>query len=336
MILDLKKQSNPFSTGGGGVNFETRTQALFAIALLTQSCVPCLSQTMRAKELKFQNKYDGSNTDDFVLVASDKSGNVSKLYAQIKHEITISESLGNDVKSSTFSEVMNSAWRDFQSDTFDKKNDSIALITGPLPKLDIVNTLPLLEWARYSSNASDFIKKTNTEGFSSLAKLKKLEAIRKQLDNANYGQPVTDNELWEFLRVFYLVWFDFDTKHSVLAHLLSSLIQCYSDESPTLILSKVITCVQEYNQNAGILTLENIPQEVKSLFQAKNTGDFEKNFLKLQERGLHIYNGISNTIQGVHISRDVDLAKISEAINESNFVFVTGVRGTGKSSIVKD
>lgn len=336
MILDLKKQSNPFSTGGGGVNFETRIQASFAIALLTQSCVPCLSQTMRAKELKFQNKYDGSNTDDFVLVASDKAGNLSKLYAQIKHEITISESLGSDAKNSTFSEVMNSAWKDFKSETFDKNNDSIALITGPISKLDIANTLPVLEWAKYSSSASDFIKKTNTQGFTSESKLKKLKILRTQLAYANGGQEISDEELWEFLRIFYLVSFDLDTKHSVVANLLCSLIQSYSNESPSLVLSKVITCVQDFNQNAGTLTIENAPEEVRELFQDKSAVNFEDDFLKLQERACYIYRGISNTIQGFHVSRDSELAKISEAFNESNFVFVTGVRGAGKSGIVKD
>ena len=78
MSKDVKQQSNPFSTGGGGVNFETRVQAAFALSLLTKSCVPCLSQHMRAKELKFQNKYDGVNTDDFVLVATDKASNQSQ------------------------------------------------------------------------------------------------------------------------------------------------------------------------------------------------------------------------------------------------------------------
>ena len=33
MSMELKKQSNPFSTGGGGVNFETRVQAAFALSL---------------------------------------------------------------------------------------------------------------------------------------------------------------------------------------------------------------------------------------------------------------------------------------------------------------
>lgn len=336
MSVDSKKQSNPFSTGGGGVNFETRVQASFAIALLTQSCVPCLPKTMRPKELKFQNKYDGSNTDDFVLVASDESGTESKLYAQIKHEITISDSIGSVDKSSIFSDVIKSAWKDFKNDSFDRKNDAIALITGPLPKLDIANTLPLLEWARYSSSAADFIKKSNTKRFTSVAKQNKLEAIRKQLDHANNGQAITDNELWEFLRIFYLVSFDLDARHSVVAQLLCSLIQCYSDESPGLVLSEVIAWVQGYNQNAGILTLENIPKEVRDLFQVKSKVNFEIDFLKLQERGRHVYDGISNKIQGFHVSRDDELIKISEAYDTSDFVFVTGARGSGKSGIVKD
>ena len=155
MSLELKKQSNPFSTGGGGVNFETRVQAVFALSLFAKSCVPCLSQHMRAKELKFQNKYEGVNTDDFVLVAIDKSNNQSQLFAQIKHEITISESAD-----SMFAEVINSAWKDFKSTNFDIENDSIALITGPLPKLEVNNTLPILEWAKYSSNSEDFIRLT--------------------------------------------------------------------------------------------------------------------------------------------------------------------------------
>lgn len=49
MSNNLKQQSNPFSTGGGGVNFETRVQATFVIALLAGLYVPCLSFTMKAK-----------------------------------------------------------------------------------------------------------------------------------------------------------------------------------------------------------------------------------------------------------------------------------------------
>lgn len=331
MSLELKKQSNPFSTGGGGVNFETRVQAAFALSLLTKSCVPCLSQHMRAKELKFQNKYDGVNTDDFVLVATDKASNQSQLFAQIKHEITISGSAG-----SMFAEVINSAWKDFKNADFNIENDSIALITGPLPKLDVNNTLPILEWAKYSSNSADFIKKSKTKGFTSEAKVKKLNMFRAQLTNANEGNEITDDELWCFLKVFQIISFDLDAKSSVVANLLCSLIKCYSDESPSLVLSQLVTCVQDFNQNAGVLTPDNAPKEVKLLFALPSKVSFENDFLRLQERGEHIFEGISNTINGFHIDRTEQLLKISELYDETDFLFVTGARGAGKSGVVKD
>ncbi|MGP5408444.1 hypothetical protein ACTXLW_12730, partial [Psychrobacter celer] len=331
MSLELKKQSNPFSTGGGGVNFETRVQAAFAISLLTQSFVPCLSKNMRAKELKFQNKYDGVNTDDFVLVASDSFGKESRLYAQIKHEITISEA-----EESVFAEVVKSAWKDFKSDDFDPKSDSVALITGQLHKVDINNTLPILEWARYSSSSTDFIKKVNTVGFTSKTKLERLEKFRTQLTNANDGNRISDDELWQFLKVFHLVGFDLDNEYSVIASLLCSLIECYTEESPSLVLSKIITWVQEFNQNAGVLTQNNISKEVSSLFQAKSKVDFEHDLLKLRERSEYIFQAISSSIKETHIDRVAELTQITESFYDSDFLFVTGARGTGKSGVVKD
>ncbi len=331
MSNDVKQQSNPFSTGGGGVNFETRVQAAFIVSLLTKSCVPCLSQNMRPKEIKFQNKYDGVNTDDFVLVATDREYNKSQLFAQIKHEIAISGSAG-----SMFSEVINSAWKDFKSTNFNLEHDSIALVTGPLAKIDINNTLPILEWAKYSSSSADFLKKSKTKGFTSKAKIDKLDIFRKQLTNANDGNDITDDELWSFLKSFYIISFDLDSKHSTIANMLCSLIKCYTDELPSLVFSKLVTCAQEFNQNAGTLTKENIPNEVKSLFNTASKVNFEHDFIKLKERSEHIFKGISNTISDIHIDREEQLEKISKVYNSNNFVFVTGTRGIGKSGIVKD
>nr|MBG3153183.1 hypothetical protein [Proteus mirabilis] len=331
MSLEIKKQSNPFSTGGGGVNFETRVQAAFALSLLTKSCVPCLSNYMRAKKLKFQNKYDGVNTDDFVLIATDKSSNESKLFAQIKHEISISSST-----SSVFAEVINSAWADFKSVDFDTKKDSIALITGNLAKIDVNNTLPLLEWAKFSSSSEDFIKKSKTQGFTSKAKQERLEIFREQLTYANNGVAISEDEFWSFLKSFQILPFDLDAEHSIVANLLCSLIQCYSDELPSLVLAKLVTCVQGFNQNAGVLTQSNIPEDVKILFNKSSDLFFENDLIKFNERSQHIFDGISTTINAFHVDRVKQLIAISNSYMDSEFIFVTGARGTGKSGIVKD
>ncbi|MDP0811657.1 hypothetical protein, partial [Klebsiella pneumoniae] len=88
------------------------------------------------------------------------------------------------------------AWADFKNVGFKSERDSIALITGNLPKTDINNTLPLLEWAKFSSNSEDFIKKSQTQGFTSEAKLERLGIFRDQLTHANNGVAISEEELW--------------------------------------------------------------------------------------------------------------------------------------------
>ncbi len=63
---DLEKQiGNPFSTGGGGVNFETRVQALFAALMLADGSVPCFPGCP-IRKIKLQGSHAGFNTDDLI------------------------------------------------------------------------------------------------------------------------------------------------------------------------------------------------------------------------------------------------------------------------------
>jgi hypothetical protein len=148
--------SNPFSTGGGGHNFENHVQAGFVVLMLSGGVVPCLPP-WPVKEIKLQGRYAGYNTDDFIVITEERTGGrKAKLLAQIRHSLSITE---ND---STFSDVIQAAWLDFQNpQLFDPKNDAIALISGPLSAHDIDNARPLLEWARTSANAQEFLDKVN-------------------------------------------------------------------------------------------------------------------------------------------------------------------------------
>ena len=330
MSGELKEQSNPFSTGGGGVNFETRIQASFILALLAGISVPGLPVNTKARELKFQAKYDGSNTDDLVLIADNAEGRDSRLFAQIKHVITIG------AQDSVFAEVIKSAWEDFKVERLNERPFAVALITGPLSKKDVSSTLPVLEWARYSATAEEFIKKTLTEGFTSKEKIEKLEVLKAQLKSANGNKDLTNDELWQFLRVFHCLSFDLDSGSSIVGSMMGALIRCHCEEAPHLVVARLFTCAQEFNQNAGTLTATNAPQDLIDLFQRSVSSGFEEDIRRLRERGDHIFNGISTTIGGIHIQRVTDLVALDEALEASEFVFVTGERGAGKSGVVKD
>ena len=149
-----KQQSNPFSTGAGGPNFETRVQAAFTVFMLTGGSAPCLPPWPIDK-IKLQGHYAGFHTDDFIAFATESgTGRQAKLLAQIKHAIAITA--GDKV----FSEVIHAAWEDFNNPrVFQADTDSIALITGPLSAPDTYNVRPILEWARHSADETESVAK---------------------------------------------------------------------------------------------------------------------------------------------------------------------------------
>jgi len=331
MTKSTNQQSNPFSTGGGGPNFETRIQAAFTVLLLTGRMTPCLPAWPITK-IKLQGQYAGYDTDDFIVFVQDaQSQKGAKLLAQIKHDIAITE--GDE----TFAKVIKAAWRDFNdANIFDSRIDSIALITGPLSDTDINNVRPLLEWARHCENETEFLQKVGTAHFSSEAKRKKLQVFKTHLSNANAGVEVSPKQLWEFLRSFYLLGYDLDAASGSTLSLIQSLIALYSSQSPLLLWSRILDAVQSANQNAGTITLETLPQDIRSSFSTNESLQWDSDLKKLNQHGEYIIDGIRTTIGGIHISRPRILAQLLDACESANFVLISGERGCGKSSLAQE
>jgi|GEM_PF-5241875 len=256
MVKNEKQQSNPYSTGGGGVIFEIRVQSYFTTLMLLGDFAPCIPNYPITK-IKLQGRYDGYNTDDLVIFATDpNTGKEAKLLAQVKHEISITE---RDV---TFSSVIQSAWNDFKDISFNYETDAIALITGPLSATDINEVRPVLEWARTSQDEDDFFKKINTEGFVSKSKKEKLEVFKKQLKDANNKTELSNQELWRFLKVFHIIGFDLDVESGLTLSQIISRINDRSNELPRNVWARIKDTIENYNQTAGTITLESLPTDI--------------------------------------------------------------------------
>lgn len=257
--------SNPFSTGGGGTNFERHVQAGFVVLMLTGGVVPCVGP-WPVKKIKLQGRYDGYNTDDFIAFTEEPgSARKAKLLAQIKHSLSIT---ANDP---TFAKVIGAAWRDFQDkELFDQTRDAIALITGPMSASDIEHARPLLEWARTSANAQEFFDKVKLGRFSSVEKQEKLAAFRTQLQKANTGVDVSDEELWLFLKSFHILGYDLDIRSGVTLSLLHSHIAQFAINNVQELWASVADEVGYLNQNAGTITIETLSEETRLAFSARN------------------------------------------------------------------
>lgn len=264
MAKHNKEISNPFSTGGGGTNFETRVQASFVTLMLSGGFAPCLPP-WPIKKIKLQGKYVRYNTDDaIVFVQSPDGKSERKLLCQIKHLISITKAKTNK----KFREVIQAAWNDFNNvKIFTRGKDLIALITGPLSVTDITDVRFILEQARHSESSADFFTKINIAKFSSKAKIKKLGVFREQLKNANNGNDVSDDILWQFMKSFHLLGYDLDIKAGVTLSLVQSLIGQYSPQNAHSLWTQIVDEVQSANQNAGTITIESLPEDIRSAFQ---------------------------------------------------------------------
>ena len=259
-----KQLSNPFSSGGGGGIFEAHVQASFVALMLTGGFVPCLPCWPISK-IKLQGKFAGYDTDDLVVfIENPDSGQARKMLGQIKHSINITE------KDKVFGEVILAAWNDFNNaDVFARNHDVIALITGPLSATDVDDVRTILEWARHMESAEEFLRNVNMANFSSVNKQKKLEAFRTHLNHANGGNPVSEEILFEFLKHFHLLGYDLDIKAGVTLSLLHSLIGQHSPDNAQALWSRLVDEVQSANKNAGTITRESLPEDLRDVFKQR-------------------------------------------------------------------
>lgn len=320
--------SNPFSTGQGGANFETRVQAAFTTLLLTGRVSPCL-QSWPITRLKLQGSYAGFRTDDFIVYALDPvSGDEARLLAQIKHEVSFTET------DADFAKALAAAWRDYNDPSvFRAGVDAIALITGPLSAMDINHVRVLFEWARCSQDEREFLDKVSRVGGKT--KRAKLDVLRKGLTLANGGQSVSDEQFWSFLKSYHLLGYDLDIESGGTLSLLQSLIGQSSNENPASLWSQIVDAIQSANQNAGTVTLDTLPREIREAFDPKQS-QWDSDLRRLKDHGDYIINGIRTSIGGVHVTRPDLLAMLLDASEQSTFILINGNRGAGKSTLVRE
>lgn len=311
--------ASPFSTGGGGNQFEAHIQSSFVVLMLANGFVPCLPP-LPIRKIKLQGKIDGYQTDDLIIYMENRDGSLKqKLLGQVKHSVSFT------AKDPVFYDVIRSAWIDFNNDAlFSKRHDAIALITGPLSSVDIDGTRWILEWARHCESADEFLRDVDTAKFSSRNKQTKLAAFKAQLTKANQGSEVSKQQLFEFLRHFHVLSYDLDVKSGVILSLLRSLMNQFSIENVRSIWAQVIDEVQTANKNAGTITRENMPHDIRSAFERPVYVTMPQVYASPEHDRLDLNQlphasaiAVSNLFGGWDENYDSDIAAISDLVGET-------------------
>lgn len=233
--------------------------------MLCEGVCPCLHEAWPIVRVVLQTKYRGINTDDFLAVTrNDNTGEEAKLLVQAKHSVAF------NLSDPQLPNVLQFAWSDFKNDRLFKTGyDAIALVTGPLSKTDTEDVCALLALAREAEDSRDFFTKKELAAFCGQPQRDKFDIIVHHLTNANGSRRPSDEDIFGFLKHFYLLGFDMDLVAGICVSLFQSIIGRCTEDNVKDVWRHIVEVVQHKNPRAGGITMENIDPSLKRRFKIR-------------------------------------------------------------------
>lgn len=325
-----KKIASPYSTGGGGTEYENKVGAYYLAAVLLGS-VPRGQEGGITKEVRFQRLYEGEPLDD-LIICSDLPVGEAKLALQIKRDLAFGE------KDKTFDDVIRACWETFKSSEFNLGIDRFGIAISLYSKKINEFYQSVLTWARNSTNGKDFLRRISTKNLSNQNQRNFVQLIRTKLDSY-LGNSVSDDDLWNFLRSMVILHFDFQQEGSrdrtYAVEVLSYLLPPEQKNQAANLFTKLGEYAAEGNRTAGSLNAEQLRQELQSNFAFLPAIDCRGDLERLREHAGFILKNIRTDIGGFHLNRTELVAKARFAIEKTSFLELVGSPGAGKSAVLK-
>jgi hypothetical protein len=324
--------TSPVSTGGGGTLFEQHADALFLALLLVRAPLPILKDC-QVEEVHLQAEHLGWKTDDVLVVASRPDGVVRRLAMQVKRQFTIS------AKDATCKKAFGDFWTDFRSSEFDPAKDRLALVTllGTIVLLGGFNSL--LDCARASPDAADFMRRLEVDRLLSKTARGYATTIRGILEDAGEAAP-TDEEFWGFLSVLHVVSFDLNTATGQTEAWTKALLAASANEGDPLAAAEASWRELLELAGAGMPTAASyryadLPEGLRARHGPIDTRA-SQTIRALSAHSDITLDGIKTTIgPTAQIARDALTSQVLEALNENQVVVISAPAGLGKSAVAK-
>ncbi len=331
MTSNPKQLASPFSTGGGGDDFQFQVGAYYLGGLLLRH-VPRGLDVGTLVEVRFQRLYEGVPLDDLVCVAESAAGQ-GKLALQIKKDLTFGE------KDGLFGEVMTACWRTYKSPGFDCQRDRFGIVLGVYQtKIDRYYQT-VLTWARSSSNAAAFLGRIGKERISNQNHRDFVALVRSKLTVAQ-GRAVSDDDLWGFLRSMVILHFDLQEEGSrdrtQITNVLAQALQPGSSPGAAELFSRLRDISAEVNRTAGEYTYDRLFQRLLCEgFHLVPSPDCRDDLARLAALRAHVLDDIRTDIGGLTLNRVDQIEPVHGHFADVALLLLTGPPGVGKSGVWK-
>lgn len=255
-----KKLASPTSTGGSGVTYEARVQAIYLLAMFAAWPTP-IQPDAEVIELRFQGRIHGYNTDDLVCTLRDGTGAIWKALLQIK--LTL-KALPSDT---SFAEAVVAAWYDFNNASlFERGRDRLIIVYSRDADQSIHFANLLTRMARTSLTGAEFEHKATADGFSSKQHRSAYQSITSIVATELGTEPGLD-AIHNFVRNLWFVHHELaDDETTAIADIFGRIkfILGASLGTPRAIWSELTTACARLNKEAASLSFVNLDDQLSA------------------------------------------------------------------------
>lgn len=325
---------SPASTGQAGSLFEQHVDAYWLAQLLVRGIPPILVDCA-VVEVHLQTNHLGWNTDDFLIVGENGSGEHRKLAGQVKRTFSVSAS-DEECK-----RAIQDFWKDFRDpQRFRVETDRFALVTLRGTNSLLEHFSGLLDCARAARDQLEFEHRLATPGFINAKSRRYCEDIQTIVGETE-GTGVSPADVWPFLRVLHILSLDLNTATRQTEAMIQTLLAQTTGGQDA-----IGTANASWNELLRILgdgmpaALSYRITDLPQILQQRHSvlGGLEHQVLRaLREHSAVILGGIRSTIgSSLHLGRRPLVQQVLTQLESSQVVLLTGDAGAGKSAIAKD
>jgi len=322
----------PASTGNAGPYFEAKVGAFYLLSLLAASEPRGLpGATVRTVEL--QRRVDEHPLDDVIVQAINADGSPATLEIQVKRSLKFTAS---DLE---FRDVVGQIADAAKKPEFKTQRYELAVaIARTTTRIEFV-CQEVLHWARQLPDAASFATHMKRRNFASEDMRDFVDVFRANL--AEVGAPIDDETVWQLLRHFQILAFDFESPGSDYEHRARerarSVLEPAERHRATDLWAVLLDYVGTSARASGALErtplstvlqqqhrlLVNLPVDVRIVND------------RLADEAQRVLAEINDEVGGVRLARTELIDHAHQHLNDHRILHIVGAPGCGKSAVMK-
>ena len=286
-------------------------------------------------KIAFQQAGLGIPLDDVVLTTR-IAGMTSQVALQLKRSVRLTKA------DADFRAILYACWETFQKPEMTGFGNRFGLASSNLSEAARLHYARVPQWARTSGTAADFFERM-IAGVSSNAMRQFVALVQETLSEIAKDSgtgPVSDEALWQFLRSFVVLDFDFSLASSrdrdQTIEMLRRLVPDGNLGEASVLYTTLCQLAHDAAQTAGSYTEESLRKELALKNIAVDpSAAVQPDLERLTDHSASVLNAIGNKIGGVNLERPSVITQALELVETSGCVVLTGPPGVGKSVVLR-